>query len=227
MTQHIMLDIETLGLRPGCSVVSVAMVRLSDLQSMQINLDRETQGKVGLLESQETLIWWGQQSHAAQAAAFLNPHDARTALAYVGQWMRWAIAPDGNMDVAPDPWFLWCHGAGFDAPILEYAFERFGLQAPWRYDQIRDTRTLYDLAGVNLWDFSEGERHIAINDAMCQAKAAIQALRCLAPKKTRYFWHPESDCAFETHDGSQPTDPLVEEITGGEYFDILAREAAA
>ena len=104
---HIMLDIETLGLKPGCVVLSVAMVRFSDLASMSIVLDRPTQCAAGLIENQQTIDWWGRQSVAARAAVFNNPNDTRTALAYIEQWLAWA-----NCE------FIWCHGVGFDAPIL-------------------------------------------------------------------------------------------------------------
>lgn len=215
---HIMLDIETLGLKPGCVVLSVAMVRLSDLASMSIVLNGEEQHKAGLVFSQDTWNWWQGQSPAARSAAFDNPQEVRAALGYIGQWLRWATEgaePWHHID----SWFIWCHGASFDAPILAEVFERFEMPVPWQYNQVRDTRTLYDLAGVELSAFQAGERHIALNDAMCQAKAAVRALGLLdRGVVTRYFYHPESDCYLTTDDGSQPADPLVEEITGGEYL---------
>jgi hypothetical protein len=170
---HIMLDVQTLGLKPGCVVLSVAMVRFSDMTSMSITLERDAQVQAGLIENTETLAWWNRQSAAAIDAAFASPHTPHAALVYIGKWLRWA---------ADSEFIIWCHGAGFDAPILETLYERFGLPCPWSFRQVRDTRTLYDLAGVDLTTFAFGERHVALNDALTQTRAAVRALQVLQPR---------------------------------------------
>jgi hypothetical protein len=43
-----------------------------------------------------------------------------------------------------------------------------------------DTRTLYDLAGVNVKDFAVPPPHVALNDAIGQVRAANKALAILA-----------------------------------------------
>jgi hypothetical protein len=47
--------------------------------------------------------------------------------------------------------------------------------------------------------------------------------------RVRYWWHPESSCAFTTEDGSHPGDPLCEELSESEFAEAtayLAKEAA-
>ena len=108
----------------------------------------------------------------AWAAATSNPQPLAVALPYIVQWLAWA-APEGNP-------LIWCHGATFDAPLLGEVFRRAGVPCPWLFWNIRDTRTLYDLAGINNKDFAVPPPHIALNDAIGQTRAANAALAVLA-----------------------------------------------
>ncbi len=190
---HIMLDIETLGKKPGCVVLSAALVRFSDLATASVVFNVHEQYAAGLVSDPGTVAWWQEQTSVAQAAVTQGARPIAAALGYIRDWLNWATTcPPATGDYGPvprppeifnKPWFIWCHGAGFDAPILAEVFERFGFPVPWDFRQVRDTRTLYDLAGINLSDFSEGERHIAANDALCQTKAAVASLEIL---KSRY-----------------------------------------
>lgn len=227
MTTHLMLDIETAGTRPGAVVLSVALVRFTDEASVSVNLSVPDQVALGLEQDAATLEWWGQQDPAAWAAATQNPLPLTSALPYLLQWIAWA---------GPDP-LIWCHGASFDVPLLGEVYRRAGYKdAPCPFWSIRDTRTLYDLAGVNVKDYAVPPPHIALNDAIAQTRAANAALAILArahqtqPQATwrRYFHHPESGSVFFTDDGSFPNgDGHVEEITGGEYFDLARQYGVA
>jgi hypothetical protein len=66
-----------------------------------------------------------------------------------------------------------------DVPILEAAFKACGLVVPWKFWDVRDTRTLYDVTGVNV-DRSQGTHHNALDDARAQAEAAAIAFRRLS-----------------------------------------------
>lgn len=167
---HIMLDIETLGTRPGFVVLSAAFVRFSDYASTSVNLNVEDQIAIGLERDPDTIAWWAQQSQEARAAAFGPAAPLLPVLEHLAAWLAWA-GPDA---------FIWCHGASFDAPMLQEVYRRAGLPIPWSFRNVRDTRTLYDLAGVNLADYPTGTAHNALDDAIAQTKAANEALRILA-----------------------------------------------
>lgn len=167
---HLMLDIETLGTRPGAVVLSVAMVRFSDEAQFQINLRVDEQQTLGLEIDPATQAWWAQQDPAAWQAATQNPLPLVQGLEYVRTWMQWA---------GTDP-LIWCHGATFDCPLLGAVYERAGLAPPWAYWAVRDTRTLYDLAGINVKDYAVPPPHVALNDAIGQVRAANAALAVLA-----------------------------------------------
>lgn len=171
---HLMLDIETLGTRPGAVVMSAALVRFSDLASCSVNLSIPDQQALGLEIDPATHQWWGTQPREAWDAATLNPTPLSAALDYLSRWIAWANQP------AYDEIYIWCHGASFDAPLIGEVYRRAGLPAPWPFYMIRDTRTLYQLADVDPKLFATGKAHVALDDAIAQTKAATEALRILA-----------------------------------------------
>ncbi len=176
VTTHLMLDIESLGTRPGAVVMSVALVRFSDLAHVSINLNIPEQQALRLEIDPATHAWWGKQDPVAWDAATRAPLPLATGLQYIADWIGWAC---GNGDA-----LLWCHGATFDAPLLGEVYRRAGRAEPWAYWAVRDTRTLYDLAGVDVKSaqYVVPPPHVALNDALGQTRAAVDALRILAPR---------------------------------------------
>lgn len=178
MTTHIMLDLESLGVRPGAVVLSAAFVRFTDEAHMTVNLNVPDQEMLGLEKDESTCAWWRDQEAGTPgtwARATSNPQPLAIALPYIATWMNWA-APDGDFQI-------WCHGATFDCPLLGEVFRRSNIDCPWggrNFWRIRDTRTLYDLAGINPKDFSVPPPHVALNDAIGQTRAANAALAILA-----------------------------------------------
>lgn len=173
-TTHIMIDIETLGTRPGAIVISAAFVRCVDEAHMVLNLNIPEQQALGLEIDPATHRWWGDQEAACPgiwARVTENPQSLSVALPYIAQWLAWAGGAD---------WQIWCHGATFDCPLLDELYRRAGIPSPWQYWQVRDTRTAYDLAGVNPKDFAVPSPHVALNDALGQSRALVAALRILA-----------------------------------------------
>lgn len=172
---HLMLDTETLGTRPGAVVLSVALVRFSDEVSTTLNLSVPDQQALGLEVDAQTSDWWGQQPPEAWTAATQNPAPLAAALQHLSAWIAWA-SPEA------DP-LIWCHGATFDAPILGEVYRRSGIACPWKFWDIQCTRTLYNLASVNVKAYSVPPPHIALNDALGQTRAANAALGILAGKR--------------------------------------------
>lgn len=173
MTTHIMLDIETLGTRPGCMVLSAALVRFSDLAATSINFNWDDQRAIGLVSDSATQDWWSaDERNEAWIAAVKDAVPLVPALQHLSAWIQWA---------GPDP-LVWCHGAGFDGPILQRVFEVAGVPCPWAFWNVRCTRTLYDLAGVDVNAYRTGLAHVALNDAMAQTRAAVDSLKVLASR---------------------------------------------
>lgn len=175
MTTHIMTDIETIGTRPGAIVLAVAFVRFTDEAHMTLNLNIPDQEALALERDPATEAWWRDQEAkhpGAWATATADPMPLAVALPYIATWLDWAR---GSQDMQ-----IWCHGATFDAPLLGEVFRRANVACPWQFWQIRDTRTLYDLALINPKDYAVPPPHVALNDAIGQTRAANAALAILA-----------------------------------------------
>jgi hypothetical protein len=173
---HIMVDIETLGTRPGAIILSAAFVRFSDEAQMTLNLSIPDQEALGLERDPGTMSWWIDQEAqhpGAWAAATRDALPLVPALEYISQWLDWA-EPDAFQRM------IWCHGATFDAPLLGEVFRRAAVPVPWKFWNIQCTRTLYNLAGIDNKAYAVPPPHVALNDAIGQTRAANAALAVLA-----------------------------------------------
>jgi hypothetical protein len=183
----VMIDIETLGTTPGSAILSIGAVvfgpdGLGDTFYAPILL--QSCVAAGLTIDPNTIAWWMQQSDAARAAAFRPDADALAEV--LEQFTCWFGLVDAERP--------WCHGATFDVPLLEVAYKACGLKAPWRFHAVRDTRTLYDLAGVKV-NRAQGTHHNALDDAMAQADAAVKALQILRERASTCVISAESSTA--------------------------------
>jgi hypothetical protein len=168
-----MIDLETMGTEAGCAILSIGAV-LFDPVSGEVSPDSFYEAvslkscvDIGLTVDAGTVLWWMQQSDDARAAASAGVTLIQRALVDFGAWFESKGAQ-----------FLWCHGATFDAPIMSAAYKAALLPVPWKFWDVRDTRTIYDLANVRP-DRSAGTHHNALDDAKAQALAVIEAYRKL------------------------------------------------
>lgn len=166
---HVMIDLETLGTRPGCAIASVGACVFSMKgigNTFYGVVDIATTSMLSIDAS--TVKWWFEQSHEAQAV-FRDPN-MRPLIEVLKDFRKW-FDDNGGVQV-------WGHGASFDAPILETAFYVRALEPPFTFAEMRDTRTVYDLTGVYP-DRSKGLHHHALHDAIVQAEAVIVAAQKL------------------------------------------------
>ena len=134
--KEMMIDIETLGLKPGCIVVEIAFV-MFDLKTglcafpNTYLLSIREQRVMGLTSDDETWDWW-QKRGGLPTGALASPIDV---LGILGQFYE-----------EHQPQRIWARGADFDFPILRALFEAYLLECPWPYYQQCDQRTLTQLA---------------------------------------------------------------------------------
>jgi hypothetical protein len=166
-----MLDIETLGTEPGCVILSVGACvfgRDGVEETWSMSVDLESCEAHGLEADLSTLAWWLSRSDEAQAAALEGGEPLEDVLREVTQWYR-----EQNADQ------LWANSPIFDVAILNEACDRAGIGSPWSFWQLRDYRTLSDLAIAD--DIGrEGTAHDALDDAVHQARVASATLRRLS-----------------------------------------------
>ena len=158
---NLMIDIETLGTKPGYAILSVAVVPFGpsecDIPAFYRKIDRDSNIDVGLISDTVTLSWWAKQSMTAYAEAFSGTQHIREVMtelhAYCKQWEKFRV---------------WGNGASFDVPMLEAAFEACGMRAPWKYYDSMCYRTMKNLF-PHIPIIKIGTAHNALADAESQA----------------------------------------------------------
>lgn len=170
-----MLDLETWGVRPGASLRSVGLVTFvlgrpaEGGERFYSNICRESCKQRGLREEQGTVDWWARQSRQAQDALEVNPRSLVDVVIMVEQWLY-----------ARQVRYVWCQGANFDAVLWEAACRAVGRDPPWRFYNVRDTRTLYDAGGLDPRSIArDGTYHNAVDDAAHQVACVQAAYRML------------------------------------------------
>lgn len=169
--KHLMLDLETWGNRPGCIVRSIGAV-VFDPKSEEIgagfyaNIKDPTASDFHKDDS--TVEWWSKQGDKAKELLEDKQFDA---LNTVKSFNAFCIKHGVK--------HVWSHGAGFDVPIWQFYIDHYELETPWKFWDVRDTRTIYDLANVRS-EFEDGMvKHYAFDDALAQARAVQRAYKIL------------------------------------------------
>ncbi len=174
MHKHLMIDLETLGVVPGCAITQIGLCAFNvdndDIESLLIRIDMDSCFGYDLFAQGSTLRWWFKQSEAARAS-MAEEGGFPLLQAFVDMCVFYTERCDDRTRV-------WSHGASFDEPILQVAGYKVGIMMPWHHGQIRDTRTLGDLS-------PDSERpkpevaHDAKSDAIAQAIWVRNMLRDL------------------------------------------------
>lgn len=170
---HMMIDTETWGLAANSAIRSIGVVvfRPMDepgkvIEEFYTAVTDETGAKLD-----STVEWWSKQSAEAQSV-FNNPELLPLVLKRVTDvfWRNKCTC-------------VWANGSVFDIPLMENAYSRCWLTHPWKYWNIRDTRTIYDLAQEKPRALpGYGVKHHALHDAYNQAVAVQRSYRKLFAK---------------------------------------------
>ena len=112
-----------------------------------------------------TLEWWSKQDKQIQEEAF-SDEDRIPLQQAMKQLYAFGFGTNN----------VWSHGSIFDIVILENICRKLQQAVTWKFWEVRDTRTLFDLAKVDV--IVEG-KHNALNDALAQAKAVQQSYKKL------------------------------------------------
>jgi hypothetical protein len=183
-----MLDIETLGLGPRVVTTQVAMIAFdiddpsTELRTINEYLPIQPQLGLGRTVTGSTLIWWmGQEEKARKRFANNSGDDLIELEALCRSIVRKfnQITDDGRLSYE-----LWAKGPQFDVVNLESLLVDLGFEAPWKYDSVRDLRTLMKIAGLSTKDVELGplQAHVAIDDCRFQIRCYEEALRKLGSK---------------------------------------------
>ncbi len=175
MFTHLMVDLETMGKKPGAPIVSVGAVFFDPASGMTgaeyyqvINL--ESSMSFGARPDASTILWWLKQSPEARSAIVVD--DTVGLVEALEQLLDFIAenAANGSKNVQ-----LWGNGSSFDCSLLEAAFKLADTPFPIPHWNYRDVRTVVELGkavGLNArYDIPfEGDQHNALADARHQVK---------------------------------------------------------
>ena len=168
----LMLDLETVGTKPGCGILSIGACTFNTVYKFYVKIDIGTCYDVGLKNDSGTLLWWKRQSTEAYIEAFSGTTPLIEAL---NQFSEFYTACAGKS--------IWSNGATFDAPILAAAYEACGMDIPWSFRDEKCYRTLKGLLPEIVADDFIGIKHSALADAAHQAKHAAKLLGIIASQQ--------------------------------------------
>ena len=162
---HVMLDLETMGLRPNAAIVSLGAAHFDAenvLHTFHTPISLQSCLDNGLVTDQSTVDWWMKQS--AEARSSWQRDDAPTlsdALSQFGAWLR-EFATLKTM-------VPWSNGADFDIVLMSSAHRALGADAPWMYYNQRCYRTVRNMFPVAEMP-RQGVHHNALDDALHQVR---------------------------------------------------------
>ena len=160
---HVMLDCETIGIKSTAVILTIGAVKFDPkgtgiIDRLELRPTMEDQEALGRTVDEGTLQWWSTQSESAQEEAFSDrdriPFKEAMEKLYKFCWNQ------NN---------VWSHGASFDVVLMETCWQSLGMNEPWKFSTVRDTRTLFDITGVSLRDGGYVTTHKAVEDAARQA----------------------------------------------------------
>lgn len=172
--EHVMLDLETLGTVPGCSILSIGAVEFCPKthelgEEFYEVVSRVSCKEAGLFEQADTLAWWTRQSAEARSVLDLASSgrclELGDALAGLDRFMKRRT----NRRV-------WGNGADFDNPLLAVAHHKVGLKQCWPSYNGRCYRTVKNLA-PHIKMERGGTHHNALDDAKSQARHLLSIVR--------------------------------------------------
>jgi len=175
MFTHLMVDLETMGKKPGAPIVSIGAVFFAPSSGKTgaefyqvINL--ESSMSFGARPDASTILWWLKQSPEARSAIVVD--DTVGLVEALEQFLDFIAenAANGSRTVQ-----LWGNGSSFDCSLLEAAFELADTPFPiprWNYRDVRTVVELGKAVGLNSrYDIPfEGDQHNALADARHQVK---------------------------------------------------------
>ena len=169
--KNVMIDLETLGTKPGSAILSIgaAFFELDGTvgETFYRNISTQSCVERGLAIDPRTQAWWRQQSEAARNAVLVDRQPLDDVAREFSHWFR----AGGGV-------FVWGQGASFDPPLWEAASDVTGRSAPWKFYDVRDTRTVYAVCGFDVRSLPrEGTHHNAIDDVLHQIKCVAAALK--------------------------------------------------
>lgn len=172
---HLMVDIESMGKKPGAPIVSIGAV-FFDPASGQTGpefykvISLESAMEWGGVPDASTILFWLKATPEARSEIVMDH-----AIPLDDALLQFKDFIAENAANGKDTVQVWGNGATFDNVLLEDSYARTGISCPWKYWNNRDVRTIVELGKAVGYTPRheipfEGEPHKAISDARHQVK---------------------------------------------------------
>lgn len=161
-----MVDLETLGTNPNCVVTQIGWALFDPAMDGLItdsgcfNVNPSEQIKRGRSVTWDTIAWWLEQNYDARM---------KMANSQITESVTKTLGNFTNHFDWPNIRGVWGHGATFDISIMEDLLYDYVYKSPWKYNAVRDTRTLFALRSHDKLP-KANVAHDAEQDAIVQAK---------------------------------------------------------
>lgn len=159
MKTQVMIDLETLGNKPGSVIVAIGAVKFANGEitaSFYERVDAESCIALGLRMDASTVMWWLKQECAARLEITKAGKEISEVLRDFAAWL-------GDPDAE-----VWGNGAAFDNVLLADAYDRAHMPRPWKFFNDRCYRTMKALRPEVPMPRA-GTHHNALDDAKSQA----------------------------------------------------------
>lgn len=177
--KEVMVDIETLSTQSSAVILSIGALKFDRSESLPLSPDvmdsfyvrvaRESCEVLGMHVDPDTVRWWNSQEESIRHEALEDTSERLTIKDALTKLTAWI----GRSEL------VWGHGDDFDCVILSEAYRRCDMKVPWKFWNTRDTRTLFDIAGVKNSDLPANSKHHPIHDCYRQVAGVLKALRKL------------------------------------------------
>lgn len=181
----IMLDLETMGTRAGCAVLSIGAVEFNETtmktgKEFHKIIALQSCLNAGLFIDASTKQWWDGQSEEAKKTLHraVTPDEGVDTLEEVLKAFNTYLARFDSVEI-------YGNGADFDNPILLAAYHAAGVPVGWRPFNGRCYRTLKNDIAPHIEIVRTGTYHNALDDARSQALHAMEILKYLRELKER------------------------------------------
>lgn len=181
MQKHVMIDLETLSTRSNAVFWQIGLAEFWPASGAKVRrhsklVDPKYRDKYpDLFHNCPVTIEWMKNNKTVNDN-FELARDMGAGISFALEWVASIIHNDT---------IVWGNGAAFDIPILENGFNVIGQKVPWRYRNVRDTRTLWMITGDGRDEVSmplHSLEHDAGDDAEWQAMRVIWSYRQLVEK---------------------------------------------
>ena len=173
---NVMVDLETLGTRAGCVILSIGAVAF-DPKTHQLGdefykvICTENCVNAGLTIDDRTLGWWNKQKAEAKQV-LMDAKDSAICIPLcdaLGGFNVWL----SQFPKAMDDMKVWGNGSDFDNAILANAYAAVNIHPIWKFWNNRCFRTLKTLHPKVSSPEMNGVVHNALADAKWQAEYAL------------------------------------------------------